>query len=260
MLTAGQIAHFETFGFLVLKQLFTAEEMSIIKRESDEIFDEARGGKRFTGESWEAVQPFFERKPFMSTLPADDRIYNIGVDLLGPDFILEVTESNNHIGTTPWHAASGLSAKTPHTKITFYPEPVTRDTGCLRVIPGSHRAGSPDPLRILRVRDDDTIFRPFGVKPSSVPCYAIESQPGDVVVFTETLLHSSFGGKPGRHQHAVNFIANPTTEEGIARVREAYEGARFCYRPAESYIDSDNPRHRRMVSRLVEWGFETSEV
>ena len=71
MLSPGQIAHFDTFGFLVLRQLFTPEEAAIMKREAIEIFDEVRGGKPFTGEKWEQVQPFFERKPFLSQLPAD---------------------------------------------------------------------------------------------------------------------------------------------------------------------------------------------
>ena len=48
MLTSGQIAHFETFGFLVLRQHFTPEEAATIKREAVEIFDEVRGGKPFT--------------------------------------------------------------------------------------------------------------------------------------------------------------------------------------------------------------------
>ena len=37
MLTPGQIAHFETFGFLVLRQLFTPDEAATIKREADDI-------------------------------------------------------------------------------------------------------------------------------------------------------------------------------------------------------------------------------
>ena len=49
MLTPEQIDHFETFGFLVLRQLFTPEEAAIMKREAIEIFDEVRGGKPFTG-------------------------------------------------------------------------------------------------------------------------------------------------------------------------------------------------------------------
>ena len=87
MLTPGQVAHFETFGFLILRQVFDADEVSIIKREADEIFAEDRNGGP-VGDMTQSVQPFFERRPYLSTLVDDDRIYEIGVDLLGPDFIL----------------------------------------------------------------------------------------------------------------------------------------------------------------------------
>ena len=36
MLTFGQITHFETFGFLVLKHLFTQEEATIMKCEAED--------------------------------------------------------------------------------------------------------------------------------------------------------------------------------------------------------------------------------
>ena len=260
MLTSEQIAHFETFGFLVLRQLFTQEEVAIMKRESVEIFDEVRGGKPFTGEAWEAVQPFFERRPFLSRVPEDDRIYNIGVDLLGPDFILEGTEGNLHVGDTRWHGDPPDEASVRHPKITFYTEPVTRETGCLRVIPGSHRSGPPDPYAILRGRNDGPDFRPFGLAPSEVPSYPIESRPGDVVVFTENVLHAAFGGKAGRHQHAMSFMPNPKTDDEVAYLRNLYDGYRYALHPAESYVSSERPRLRRMVSRLVELGFETSKV
>ena len=260
MLTPGQIAHFETFGFVVLSQHFTPEEVAIMKQESDELFDEVRGGTRFTGEKWEPVQPFFERRPFMSRVPEDDRIYNIGVDLLGPDFILEVTEGNLHVGDTPWHGDPPDEASIRHPKITFYTEPVTRETGCLRVIPGSHRNGPPDAYDTLRNANYDPDFRPFGLAPSEVPSYAIESQPGDVVVFNEHTLHASFGGKPGRQQHAISFMANPRTDAEVAYFRDLYDGFTYALHPSESYINSERPRLRRMVSRLVELGFETSPV
>ena len=260
MLTPGQIAHFETFGFLVLRQLFTPEEVAIMKRESDEIFDEVRGGKPFPDEKHEAVQPFFERKPFLSRVAADDRIYNIGVDLVGPDFVLEGTEGNLYVGDTPWHADTTDIDPVTRPKITFYTEPVTPDTGCLRVIPGSHVMGAPDLLAPLRDRHDEPDFRPFGLLPPDVPCYAIESQPGDVVVFTEHTLHAAFGGKPGRHQYAMTFMADPKTDHEMTYIRNLYSVYKYGLHPAESYINSDSPRLRRMVSRLVEWGFETSKV
>jgi hypothetical protein len=260
MLTAGQIAHFETFGFLVLRQLFTPEEAAIMKREAIEIFDEVRGGKPFTGEKWEQVQPFFERKPFLSQLPSDDRFYELGESLLGPDFFLIGTEGNLHVGQTPWHGGPEDGVSLPTIKITFYSDSVTKDTGALRVVPGSHRRSSPDYLQILYHGNRDDDFMPFGVRPWEVPYFPLESQPGDLMVFTENVLHSSFGGKAGRHQHAVSFMANPKTDDEVAYIRNLYAGWKYALHPPESYVNSDHPRLRRMVSRLVEWGFETSKV
>ena len=71
----------------MLRQLFATEESATIKREAEDIFDEAPAANAADGR-WEAVQPFLERRPFLSRIPDDDRIYNIGVDLLGPDFLL----------------------------------------------------------------------------------------------------------------------------------------------------------------------------
>ena len=39
----------------------------------------------------------------MASLMSDDRIYGIGEDLLGPDFVLDGTEGHQHVGDTHWH-------------------------------------------------------------------------------------------------------------------------------------------------------------
>ncbi len=259
MLTSNQVAHFETFGYVCLPQLLSPDEAAVIKQEAEQIMAEARGGGAPDDQKWQAVQPFFERKPFLSQLPADDRIYGIGQSLFGPDFFLIGTEGNLHVGDTPWHGALediGL----PSVKIAFYVDTLTKETGCLRVIPGTHRGGDPDRFAILRNRSDDPDFRPFGVAPADVPCVALESRPGDVVAFTEHLLHASFGGGPGRHQHAVSFMPNPTTQPQIEFLTALHKRFRFALHPARSYIQSDNPRLQRIVSPLVELGFESSDV
>ena len=259
MLTAGQIAHFETFGFLVLRQVFTGQEVETIHRETDEIFDEARGGRPYAGEK-EPIQPFFERRPFMAGLVADDRVYSIGEGILGPEFFLDVTEGWRHTGTTTWHGGGTYTEGLPAIKIAFYVEPLTRETGCLRVVPGSHIRGNPDLLMPLREECDDPDFKPFGLPQSEVPSFALESQPGDLCVFTESLLHASFAGRAGRYQHALTYIRTPVTEEESAEVRGHYERSRYSYRPCKSSINSENPRIRRLVAPLVEMGFETHDI
>ena len=58
MLTTGQVAHFETFGSLVLKGLFSDAEVSSIRRDYDSVWSEVPGGDPFTGERTEARLPF----------------------------------------------------------------------------------------------------------------------------------------------------------------------------------------------------------
>ena len=81
-----------------------------------------------------------------------------------------------------------------------------------------------------------------------------------MLVFTERLLHGSFGGPPGRHQLAVSFVANPTSDSQSEQMMAFYAKAKYSFRPARSYVNSDRPRIRRMVSKPVEWGFDMHDL
>ena len=266
MLKPEQVAHFDTFGFLPLRQLLSRAEVATMKRESIEIFDEMRDGRPFDGNKRQPVQPFFERRPFLSSLVEDDRIYGIGESLLGPDFFLIGTEGNLHVGDTQWHGADlgsdymGSPHRLQSVKISFYVDTLDNENGCLRIIPGSHRRPFSEHLQALKAQHDDPSVMPFGVPGEEMPSVALESQPGDVLVFTENVFHGAFGGEPGRHQHAVNFMAPPVTEQQVAWLRRLYEGWTYALHPAEPFVNSDRPKIRRLVSRLVEMGFETYKL
>ena len=254
MLSEEQKQFFDAFGYLVLRDVFSAEEMDTIKRESDEIFSEGLGFRHPSGRA--ALQPFFERRPFMAGLAADDRIYCIGEDLLGRDFFLIGTEGNLHAGDTLWHGSGLWEETVKSVKIAFYPESLTAATGSLRVVPGSHRRSSPDLLEPLRHGSSNPESKPFGLEQSAVPSVALELRQGDLAVFTEHILHAAFGGHDGRHQHAINFMENPTTESKEKDVRDFYDVSNYSLRPSESYVNSDNPRLRRMVAKNLELGFD----
>ena len=260
MLTEEQVAHYETFGFLVLRQVLSEEETEALREASLSTLQALRGGRPYTGKESHDVMPSFERDPLLTALIDDDRIHQIPESLLGPDFFLDGTEGHLRMGDTPWHGAMEFTEGIGHIKATMYLDPVAKDTGCLRVIPGSHRWGSPDYLEVLRPRTDDPGFRPFGMPPTQIPCWPLETEPGDVVVFTERLLHGSFGGDPGRHQICASFVANPVSEDEEREMVAFYRKAKFSYHPARSYINSDRPRIRKMVSKLVELGFEPYDV
>jgi hypothetical protein len=263
MLTQGQKAHFEAFGFLLIPQLLTPGEVATMKRESNEIFDEVRGEAPFDGQKREPVQPFFERRPFLASLLDDDRIHGIPESLLGPGFFLFGTEGNLHVGDTQWHGANLTDSppdKLRSVKVAFYVDPLTKENGSLRIIPGSHRRPFADRLQVLWDQYDDQSIQPLGVSGAEMPAVALESQPGDVAVFTESVFHGAFGGAPGRHQHAVSFGEHPKTEAQRDYLKKLHEGWKYALHPSESFINSERPRVRRMVSLLVELGFESMKV
>jgi len=85
-----------------------------------------------------------------------------------------------------------------------YLEPLDGATGALRVAPGSHR-----PLRAPAPADD----------PSDD--HAVGTEPGDVIVFDEHLLHASRGGTL-RRQWRVDYVARPADAAEEAVVRRYY--------------------------------------
>ena len=149
MLTPGQIAHFDTFGFLVLRGLFSAGDMDEIRNESLSTMSALRGSVDYIKTHNQAVQPWFERHPSMVNLVDDDRLYQIGESLCGPDFWLDGTEGHLRVGDTDWHADTSTPEDLPWVKIEVYLDPLAKDDGCLRVIPGTHRKMDPDPYASL---------------------------------------------------------------------------------------------------------------
>ena len=259
MLTAEQKAHWETFGFLMLRQLFAPEEVKELRQAIIEVMNQTGGEDAFTSDSGYGVGAIAERHPVLTDWLVDDRIYETMETLLGPDFFLMHTAGAVFRGDTPWHG--GLPPDKPeswkpitHGKIAMYFDSLKKDDGCLRVIPGSHRPPLAHVLQPLYHEADEPQSMFFGIADEDVPCVTLDSEPGDVIVFTEPVLHSAYGSKKGRLQICAEYGSNPTTDEQIAELRRDHETHKWSLHPAESYIDSDNPRIRRMVSRLVELG------
>jgi len=260
-LTRDQVDFFETFGFIVFHQLFNQDEVATMLRESEEIMSEKRGGRPFDGKQWQAVQPFFERKPYLHSLITEPRLLAIADGLLGKDdYFMEVTEGNLHVGNTAWHGGFGSAELIPSIKVGFYLESLTRETGALRFIPGSHKGDISERLNRISDRIDDPDTKVWGVSPDEVPSYAVESNPGDVVAFKEDTYHGAWGGHPGRHQHAINYMQLPKTDEQMAEIRGHYERSTYSFHPVKQNLESDDPILRRLQQPMVDWGFEIQSV
>jgi ectoine hydroxylase-related dioxygenase (phytanoyl-CoA dioxygenase family) len=265
MLSQPQQAYFETFGFIVMRGLFSADEMAAIGRDFDDVLAQDRQGQPFDGASRQAVLGFIEKRPLLSSLAEDDRIYEPIEQLLGQGFVWIGSDGNLYVGDTGWHP-DGSNLGYGRIKVAFYLDRVRADSGCLRVIPGSQREPLHSALAPLREQRNEAGLTgtAFGVAQREIPCYPLGSDPGDVVFFNQNTWHASFGGQTGRRMFTLNFGAPPRAAEHIAYLERTYRSnlvhaQRMQRTPStrvyeDSFLQSDSPRIRAMVARLVELG------
>lgn len=211
-LTEAQIRHFYTFGYLTFPALFAPEEIGWITSEFETAIQAVGGGDKHDGSKRTMFGGPIERTEKLCTLLDDPRIVGILSGILGEDFNYCSGDGNYYTGDTWWHP-DGNWGQPFAAKIAFYLDPVARDTGCLRVIPGSQ-----DPEHFLRKQgiDPNKAQEMFGVAPRDFPGnVALESTPGDLVIFNHDLYHSAWGGGTRRRMFTMNCTRHYHTEEEL---------------------------------------------
>jgi hypothetical protein len=212
-LTSQQLAFMDTFGYLVFPGLLRAE-IGRITAEFESVFA-ARGGghdgRPHDGTARSCIVPFIDQSEYLSSLIDDPRVEGIFASLLGEDFNYIGSDGNFYVGDTHWHSDTDWSGrmrgKPPRIfyKMALYLDPVARDSGALRVIPGSQHWGDryAESLQAhLRTSQED-----WGITGAQVPAVALESEPGDVVVFNQNTKHSAWGGSRRRRMFTINCTA-----------------------------------------------------
>ena len=237
-----QIAFYKAFGFVVLRRKFSKEDVADIASDFNAVMQDCVD--EYTNEHQQAVCAIEHQPNFKRLLP---RLMANVEQILGPGFVMMGSNSYTYASCgTPWHAdlgwhpsmfKGGKEAPVGHyyngLKIGIYLDPLTHDTGCLRVIPASHML--PDKCLDLiapihgdvpsNFSDDGTI-KGFNISPVEVPCYAVESEPGDVIFFNNQTWHASFGGKAGKRMIQIDNKAKPRTDREHEHIRAMAEDRR----------------------------------
>jgi hypothetical protein len=250
-LTEQQLAFFDTFGYLVLPGL-VKDRAEAISREFDLIFA-ARGGGHFgkahDGKARSCIVPFVDQSEYLCSLLDDPRIHGLCASLLGDDFNYMGSDGNYYVGDTGWHSDGWHPPDRRFIKIAFYLDPLTRDSGALRVIPGSHKVGDQYADALQNSRCDTA----WGIHGRDVPAIALETLPGDIAVFNHNTKHAAFGGGQWRRMFTLN-LSTRFPDERRQELRD-YVGhfARFWCESAygEAMVRTATPQRRRHLEQVL---------
>ncbi len=234
-LTDQQINFFNTFGYLGFPGLL-ADTIDEIIHEFEQVWVDRGGGHNgqpHDGKARSCIVPFIDQRDRLAALLDDPRILAIATTLLGDDFNYMGSDGNYYVGDTGWHS-DGWHPEIRHIKIALYLDRLTKDTGCLRVIPGSHLIEDKYAQNLQgQIRKSEELW---GIHGRDVPAIPLEVTPGDILIFNHNTKHAAFGGNTNRRMFTIN-LCQRYPEAKIDELRQYVSGsARFwieeAYGPA----------------------------
>ena len=227
MLTAEQVSQFKTFGFVIMRSVFTSDELETVEEEFDRRAAEASSYETFDGTKRHNLNMMGDGTPFFASLLEDPRFAEAAEQMYG-DVLGQAADANRYVTNTSWHYDAG-SYEGYGVKFAMYLQPVRANTGALRVIPGSHKRSWFDeldlrpPLRYAWAREDFARAEADDVI-GSVPGYVCESDPGDVVAFDLRIYHASVGGSADRQMCTLVYRNYPSTPQEVAATIDQAKG------------------------------------
>ncbi len=207
-------AQLQTLGYLHVKAAFSTDEMTAAGREIDRLAALARPGDEQSW--WVSTEDGTStvcrlvyatlRSPILAALENDPRVRRLGTLLdprlrVAPDrmegcaVLLKVPGNTSGLSNIPWHQDCGMGGHAvlcPAVSVGIQITGSDSATGNLRVIPGSHG-------QAVHYRWEERL--------DHVPVASIDTEPGDVTVHIQDLMHASPQptGAGGRRTMYVSF-------------------------------------------------------
>lgn len=196
-LSNADVEHYRSHGFVVLRGVFDPAPLTDEVSEAFAHGFARRGPANVSAEATIA----FRYLPMMSertprSLELLDDFVAPAQRLLGSAVLPVRAKAVEYHGASSWHRDSELGVAS--VGFACYLEPLTGDSGALRIVPGSHRHTQ-----------------------ASGPEVAIDTAPGDVIVLDEHVVHASQGGTV-RRQWRVDYVARPASPDEEDIVREYF--------------------------------------
>jgi hypothetical protein len=217
-------AYFQTFGFLRVPGLF-AEDIGRLIEGFEEVFRSNEPTHVLTAQQdllqrtegsradsrREIIAPnFVDMSDKLRSLRNDRRILGIAESMIGTAYEYHGSDGNLFYSDTSWHHDCYESPlERYHIKLSFYLENLSRESGAIRLIPGTNHYESSyaRTLRETLYRAPRDVRKLYGVSADEIPSWSLETEPGDVLVWNFRTLHASFNGGERRRSFSICFRA-----------------------------------------------------
>ena len=245
-----RVHFFDTFGFVTFPGLF-AKDIGRITESFEKVWADHGGGHEGRDHDHRrdsCLLQFIDRDEYLCGLLDDHRVDGFATAVLGSDYNYTSSDGNFYVGDTAWHSDTKLPK--PTIKAAFYLDEVTEDSGCLRVIPGSHKTGDRYATSfddVMPSADEQPTEETLGIHRDEVPSVALESRPGDLVCFDRRCKHASFGG--GTRRRMFTIILEPRYADDELDILRANIGilSRFWIERAYGEAMINTASRERMV-------------
>lgn len=245
---------FKTQGYQVVRGVLSGAEIGRVDAAFTRLMEGTLASTGPVKETNILVSSFVELDADLRWLLDDARIMDLVSSALGSPCVF-YGGSSGHLfaGNTRWHFDGGKVGWAPLT-MALYLDPLEEGTGCLSVLPGSHR----EELHSQTRRRVDVglldVHSPRWSRRTPLP-----SNPGDVVLFDHAVYHSSWGGRRGRRMLSISFAPTPgdqgqrDTLMKLASGRKPWKQGYRLY--SEALLREAGEPCRSAIGPLIEAGF-----
>ena len=211
-LSPQQLEYFQTFGFLKLPGLFDNEIVRLTEG-FDEVFANHEPNWVLTDDKLHQIEnptfedrrrviigPFIDRSDKLQWLANDPRVTGIVTGILGEAYEALPTDGHIFHCDTSWHPdVYGLPDDGFRLKLSFYLDPQYGQSGAIRVMLGSnHDDGAYDKALMRNLYQEPSKIKDrLGVEADEIPCWIVETEPGDLVCWNRRPITPPSTASPG---------------------------------------------------------------
>lgn len=176
---------FKKNGFVYLKNVFSKDEITQLETDLKDAAATKSGNDVLDKGNLKFHALLMHRSEKIREFISQAKIVDLLSPIAGPDIWVrwdQAVEKQPGAGTFPWHQDNQYSSlKDQHFQFWISMTSMTADNGGLWVVPGSHKG-------LLKFESDDSHVVYKGNTDNKV---FISAEPGDVVIFSSFLLHST---------------------------------------------------------------------